>query len=256
MQCSLTILSSVAAPLTLFITSKLVILNIHERSCFRLQVARNISQRISAYHRACSALFAFNLGATRWEWEQVVERFDINKRHRIKEEKTRHFPGEIFVRLRISSTHDAPVSAISTKRYHCFSFHRPGLCFFPSAPVPHFFAISVVKYRGKYVALDLFAVEAASWCDHAPLSVFDDCYFFPRFAEKHKIRTRSLRSTRLVSRNKSGGHAAVRLWWLILFWRFAEEQNPRCIVSIHSGRQIKMERCGDSRFMKANFFIT
>lgn len=38
--------------------------------------------------------------------------------------------------------------------------------------------ISVVKYRGKYVALDLFAVEAADSCDHDLLSVFDDCYFF------------------------------------------------------------------------------
>lgn len=57
-------------------------------------------------------------------------------------------------------------------------FPSSGLAFFPSAPVSRFFAISVVKYRGKYVASDLFAVEAASWCDHAPLSVFDDCYFF------------------------------------------------------------------------------
>lgn len=103
------------------------------------------------------------------------------------------------------------------------------LAFFPSAPVSPFFAISVVKYRGKYVALDLFAVEAASWCDH-PVVRFWWLLLFLRFAEKHKIRTRSFRSTRLVSWNKSGGHATVRSWWLILFWRFAEKQNPRYIV--------------------------
>jgi len=37
-------------------------------------------------------------------------------------------------------------------------FPSSGLAFVPSA----FFAISAVKYCEKYVALDLFAVEAAS----------------------------------------------------------------------------------------------
>jgi hypothetical protein len=92
----------------------------------------------------------------------VAERFDINKRHRKKEGKTRLFSGEIFIRLRVGSTHDAPVSAISMKRYHCFSFLQPGVFFFLLRSRVFFFAISVVKYRGKYVALDLFAVEAVS----------------------------------------------------------------------------------------------
>lgn len=132
-----------------------------------------------------------------------------------------------LVQLRISSTHDVLVSVISMKRVSIV-FPSSDLAFVPSA----FFAISAVKYCEKYVALDLFAVEAVSWYDHALLSVFDDCYFFLRFTEEHKIRTRSLWSTRLVSWNKSGDHAAVRLWWLILFWRFAEKRNPRYIISI------------------------
>lgn len=69
--------------------------------------------------------------------------------------------------------------------------------------------ISVVKYREKYVALDLFAVEAVDSYDHDPLSIFDDCYFFC-VLPRNKIRWIASISTRLVSQNKSGGRVTVR----------------------------------------------
>lgn len=235
MQCSLTILSSVAAPLTLFITSKLVIPNIHERSCFRLQVARNISQRISVYHRACSTLFAFNLGASRWEWEQVAERMDINKHHRKKR-------GKITPLFRWDFH---PVVCRFYARCCGFrDFHEtlplfflpPAWRFFLSALVPHFFLqfpwwnIAENMSRWIYSLSKQWADAIMPRCSFLMIAAF--FHVLPR---NTKSAARSLRSTRLVSRNKSGGHAAVRLWWLILFCRFVEEQNPRCIISIYSG---------------------
>lgn len=102
--------------------------------------------------------------------------------------------------MRINSTRDAPATIFA-------------LVFSLSLPRSHasalFPCISVVKYRGKYVALDLFAVEAADSCDHDLLSVFDDCYFFFAFCREAKSAG-SLRSTRLVSQNKSGGRVTVR----------------------------------------------
>lgn len=100
--------------------------------------------------------------------------------------------------LRINSTRDAPAIQFSLSFAFCSRSHVSAL--FPG--------ISVVKYREKYVVLDLFAVEAADSYDHDLLSIFDDCYFFFAFCREAKSAG-SLRSTRLVSQNKSGGHVTV-----------------------------------------------
>lgn len=62
MQRSLTILSSVAALLTLFITSKLVIPNVHERDVSGYELQGTSPCGFQRMQRACNALLAFNLG--------------------------------------------------------------------------------------------------------------------------------------------------------------------------------------------------
>lgn len=88
----------------------------------------------------------------------MVERFDINK-HAI-ETKAEKYNFPVRVAYQSSRTmlwfprFPRIVPIVFPFSDLAFFFFRFSLAFF--------FAISAVKYRGKYVALDLFAVEAAS----------------------------------------------------------------------------------------------
>lgn len=241
MQRSLTILSSVAAPLTLFITSKLVIPNIHERSCFRLQVARNISQRISqrsvahATRALCSHLTLGQRFGSRNRWQK-----DLILINAIEKKEGKHDSPVRFLSARVAYQFYARCSGF--RDFHetlSPSFFLSPLFFsFRSGPGVFFFFCNfqwwnIVENMSRWI-YSLSKQRADAIMPRCPFLMI--ATFFLRFAEKHEIRTRSLRSTRLVSRNKSGGHATVRLWWLILFWRFAEKQNSRYIVSIYRTR--------------------
>lgn len=122
------------------------------------------------------------------------------------------------------------VFAISTKRSHCFSFLWPGVFSFRSGLA--FFCNFSGEISRKICRVGFIRCRSSKLMRSCPVVRFWWLLLFLRFVEKHKIHARSFRSTRLVSRNKSGGHATVRSWWLILFWRFAEKQNPRYIVLI------------------------
>lgn len=96
----------------------------------------------------------------------MVERFDINKRRWEKRgKKNTTSGGEIFARSR-SDQFQRTMSQFPRFPRNApvvFPFPILAVFFLPlSGSVYFFLQFSVVKYRGKYVALDLFAVEAAS----------------------------------------------------------------------------------------------
>lgn len=234
MQRSLTILSYVAAPLTLFITSKLVIPNVHERSCIGLRVVRNISQRISAHHCACNALLTFNLEAlplgigNRWQKDLLL----INGTGRERRRKKHVLPCEIYP-VRISCIH-ARCSRLRFPRSLFFLLparfrSRPAyisgeiswkICragfircrssrLTRSCPVVRFLMIATVFFvfcREAKSALDRFDLvglfcEKKKWRHRCPLTMIDT--FFDILL-RNKIPAVPFRSSKPVSLDKNG----------------------------------------------------
>lgn len=233
MQRSLTILSSVVAPLTLFITSKLVIPNVHERdrvSGYELQGTSPCGFQRTVMHTArCSRLTLGRRARNRNRWKYLIL---------------------------INATKSREKSSLTVQSYRwdfriayqlytrCSDYDFRSRFLFPSrAHFCSFYVYFSGKISWKICRAGFIRCRSSRLMRSWPIVCFWWLLLFCAFCRKAKS-VRSHRSTRLVSQNKSGGHVTVRScddWYF--FWYFAEKQNPR-FLSFRSNGSVSLDKNG------------